>query len=342
MQNVIIKADASETIGFGHVKRCLTLARAFRGDNFYVRFSGENQLTKQLVEQAGFPFIHIDDTDDFLSLLIDEKVSVVIVDTYEITASYLQNIKTLVPILAYVDDLCAFDYPVDIVINGNINADLLPYPKGSSKKYLLGPKYNMISEVYAGLPARNVSLNVEKIMITTGGTDNHNLTETLIHWIRGVKAFDQIELHVVIGAGFKNKDALLALNSRNIVLYENLNDLSSLMKKADLAISSSGSTLYELCASGVPTLSIIIVDNQVEIADQMDKSGLVRCVGWFNKLEKDKFVNELKSLCDDYDMRKIMVNRQQLLLDGNGAWRIVNEIRDILNAFKIEKGDSNA
>jgi len=132
------------------------------------------------------------------------------------------------------------------------------------------------------------------------------------------------------------------MNHRKLVLHENLNDLSDLMKRVDLAISSSGSTLYELCASGVPTLSIIIVDNQVEIASQMDKHGLVKCLGWFNQLKKDKVIHEIKVLCDDYEKRREMVSRQQQLLDGNGAKRIVNEIQRILNEFKVEKGDSNA
>lgn len=330
MHQLVIRAEASEKIGLGHIKRCLTLARAIKGEDLLVQFAGTNHLTRQIAEDSGFPFIYIKDNRDFISFLEEELVSIVIIDNYDISEDELKMIKALIPVVAYVDDLCAFDYPVDIVINGNINAEYLPYPKPSSKKLLLGPKYNMISEVYSNLPMRKVSLMVEKIMITTGGTDNYNLTETLIHWIRGTEEFSSMELHVVIGSGFKNREVLKSLMYTNVYLYENLNDLSGLMRIADMAISSSGSTLYELCASGVPTLSVIIADNQADIANHMNKNGLVKCMGWYHNLDKDIVVNEIKSLCDSYAKRADMIEKQQLLLDGKGVNRIVNEILEEL------------
>ncbi len=38
--------------------------------------------------------------------------------------------------------------------------------------------------------------------------------------------------------------------------------MKNLMINNDLAISAGGNTLYELCACGIPTIAIIIADNQ--------------------------------------------------------------------------------
>lgn len=48
------------------------------------------------------------------------------------------------------------------------------------------------------------------------------------------------------------------------------------MEKCDVAISACGSTLYELAVCGVPTIGIIIADNQIGICEKLNNMGVIK------------------------------------------------------------------
>lgn len=99
-----------------------------------------------------------------------------------------------------------------------------------------------------------------------------------------------------------------------------------IMQNCDIAISACGSTLYELAVCGVPTLGIIIADNQQGIAKKMDELGMIKNMGWYDKLNKDKFIDALNCLCNDFVKRREISLRAKKAIDGNGVNRIVKEL----------------
>jgi spore coat polysaccharide biosynthesis predicted glycosyltransferase SpsG len=91
------------------------------------------------------------------------------------------------------------------------------------------------------------------------------------------------------------------------------------MQECDMAISACGSTLYELDACDVPTLEIIIADNQQGIAEKIDKMGIIKNLGWYHKISEDTFINVLT---ENYRLRKTMIEKEKGLVDGKGAQTI--------------------
>lgn len=95
--------------------------------------------------------------------------------------------------------------------------------------------------------------------------------------------------YIVIGPVFSENfiKKLLYLNHhhRNIKLCFNAN-MSYIMKKYDLAIAACGSTLYELAACNIPTIGVVLAENQVELANSMEEQGMIYNIGWYNKLNK--------------------------------------------------------
>ena len=83
-----------------------------------------------------------------------------------------------------------------------------------------------------------------------------------------------------------------------------------------------GSTLYELSACGVPTLGIIIVDNQQGIANKLDCMGIIKNLGWYDKISKEYLINNIDKLANDYILRKSLSEKASKLVDGKGAERI--------------------
>ena len=100
------------------------------------------------------------------------------------------------------------------------------------------------------------------------------------------------------------------------------------MKEADLAISAGGTTLYELCAYGVPTISYVLADNQIENTAQFQQDGIMDCAG---DMRRGSFKENIKRLIEKYDDRTFRANRSALarsFVDGNGAMRILQIIME--------------
>jgi spore coat polysaccharide biosynthesis predicted glycosyltransferase SpsG len=84
--------------------------------------------------------------------------------------------------------------------------------------------------------------------------------------------------------------------NRNVVLHENVSKMSEIMLRSDISISAGGSTLYELCACGTPTLGMVIADNQIEIVDMLSAEGYITNIGWHSELSDREVLGSL-SFC---------------------------------------------
>ena len=67
-------------------------------------------------------------------------------------------------------------------------------------------------------------------------------------------------IHALTGPMHAHRRELTALAAKDprLQLHENVKDMASLMAGRDLAVSAAGTTLYELCAAGVPAVSFTL------------------------------------------------------------------------------------
>ena len=353
--NVGIRVDGSKNIGMGHIMRCISLA-SFKDAGSNVFFISKYQQGIFAIEENGFNVKKLShdeqkeqeskeefyygnslelekESEEIICLIEICKLDVLIIDSYNVTEKYFLKIKPYVKILAYIDDVNAFSYPVDVIINGNITGKYLDYkPYFKNQKFLLGTSYNLIRDEFKNIPKRFVSKEVKKIMITTGGSDPFRTTQLLIDIIRSDSSLDNIEIHGIMGAGFQNKEELKEQQKKhkNVILHENIKKISEIMLDCDIALSSCGSTLYELCACGTPVLGFVLADNQEFVAKKMDEFGYIKFLGWYHQLKKENVNYTIKEIIHGFKTREEIVKRQQGLVDGNGTKRVVNAIREML------------
>ncbi|WP_294379712.1 glycosyltransferase, partial [uncultured Clostridium sp.] len=114
--------------------------------------------------------------------------------------------------------------------------------------------------------------------------------------------------------------------------YENAN-MSELMKKCDIAVAACGSTLYELCAMKVPTIGIILADNQIEVGKMMADKGLLSDIFYMDRFEKEKFIESVNNLIENKNLRNEMQKKQELIVDINGVINLVNKIKMLNNKY---------
>lgn len=343
---IAIRADGGSQIGMGHIMRTLVLAKELLKNNeiFYICRITENDLSIRneigtdisnyenidekyksgiaKVLKEGFKVIFVSE-EDLLDGLRNIQADLLITDSYDIDEVYFKEIKKIFPKTAYIDDMNLYFFDIDFLINQNINAQNLRYRTSKSTKLLLGSEYVMLRPEFRNLNKKNIKKKIKDVLITVGGGDPFHLTEKLLNFLKDLN----LNFHVVVGPSFYNIEKLREFESENIKLYFNAN-MYELMKFCDVAISACGSTLYELASCGVPTLGIILADNQKEIASKMNELRIIINAGWHEQLNKDIVVEYIKLLDEKYEKRVDMSLRAQSIIDGKGAERISNILKD--------------
>ncbi len=343
---IAIRADGGSKIGMGHIMRTLVLAKELSKNNdvfflcridvsslqFFMKSSqvcqfntdieqGVSDKYKKGIEKIlneGFK-VKLVREDYLIQDLQKVEADILITDSYDVDEEYFNRTKNMFSKTAYIDDMNLYYFNVDFLINQNIDGEDFSYKTNKETKLMVGCKYVMLREEFAQPSGKNVNEKVKDIMLTVGGADPNYITEKFLRWGSDL----DYNFHVVIGPSFNANNSVKDFESEKIKIYYNAN-MYELMQKCDIAISACGSTLYELAVCGVPSIGIIIADNQEEIANKMHDLGIIKNIGWFNKIKKEDFIKVVKSVSKDYNLRKAMSKKASKIIDGKGAERISN------------------
>jgi UDP-2,4-diacetamido-2,4,6-trideoxy-beta-L-altropyranose hydrolase len=336
--NVLIRTEGGQRIGFGHVRRCLSLAIALRQVGADVAFlSNPDPVVIEHIEACGFKALQLGSSADSMELVETgrrHEAKIIIVDSYSFGTDSFRALMKAGFFVAALDDLSSISLPVNLVINGSVAADELRYQALDKTRFLLGPQYMLLRSEFAESPAREIVADVGRVLITVGGSDSHNLTPQLIQWT--CDAMRGVVVDVVIGPLFDNVAAIEAAAHQwgeLVYLHRDPPDIRSLMLAADLAISGGGQTTYELAASGTPTIAIRLFENQTEnLKGFQERAALV----WVGDVDdpncEDQVRSALSKLASDPEARRELSARGRSLIDGRGAARTAKAILSLMES----------
>lgn len=340
---VYIRTDGNETIATGHLMRCLSIARALRRQHAQPIFVLSDMTSVSLLQrmmtaaetaEQAFPIVHLQtdyrnpekEIPAMQNLLSARSIACLLVDSYFATSRYLSDLKKICRV-AYLDDLQAFDYPVDLIINYDIIVDKSFYR--SARKVLCGGSYTPLREQFSLCPY-HLWEQVRDVFLSTGGTDPFNISCGLLQKMRTSPQWQNVNFHVLTGPMHAHRADLSTLSAQDgrIILHQNVTDMASLMAQCDLAISAAGTTLYELCAVGVPSVSYSMADNQIPGAKAFDQAGLIPWIGDIrnNPAFFETACEKMLSLARDHNARKEQSTRMRMAIDGAGADRIAEQL----------------
>lgn len=325
MKHIYIRADGGNSIGMGHIMRTLILANEFRKAGNCVTYlcqsKSEFEAGIQKVKDNGFEVILLPTNTVDSIINKNSQKDCLIIDSYDVNEEYFNKAKQHFKVVGYFDDMNLYYFNVDFIINQNLNSERLEYKTNKNTKMFLGCKYTMLRDEFLKATRKNINEKVENILITLGGADFNNLTKEIIEYVKSLP----YKFHVVIGPSFVFEKDLEQFECENILLHKNAN-MKELMEMSDMCISACGSTLYELSYMGIPTIGIIISENQELLAYNMEKEKVIVNAGWYNELYKEKVIEMIDKLANDYEARKYMSFKCSKLIDGRGAERIVREL----------------
>ena len=358
---IIFRADASSQIGTGHVMRCLALGQFFRkaGERSVFVMCMITPAMRVRLESEGFEVKvlncipgSVDDAEQTKLASKDVSASWIVLDGYHFDAAYQRSIKELGKKLLLIDDNGSEShYYADLVLNQNIHASEKLYSKKEpNTSLLLGTRYVLLREeflIWQGWK-RQIPELAQNILVTLGGSDPENVTKKIYDAIIKLE-FDQLNV-IIVAANNPYSDQMKCLIEKskvNIEFKSNVEKMSDLMAWADIAISAGGTSTWELAFMGLPMITIAIADNQCHIVEELGKNRVAVNVGWHKDVTPSMIAENISELICDPKKRGEMSQRAQVLVDGNGADRVLKALMrasssqaiDSMQLRKVQQGD---
>jgi UDP-2,4-diacetamido-2,4,6-trideoxy-beta-L-altropyranose hydrolase len=331
----LIRADAGIHLGIGHVMRCLALAQAWQevgGTAQFVlatstpaleaRLACEGMETSHLAAQAG----SASDAEQTTALAWQQGAAWLIVDGYHFNAAYQRAIKESGLYLLSIDDYGhAGHYWADLVLNQNIQAAESLYPRREPyTQLLLGTSYALLRREFWPWRdwQREIPVEGRRILVTMGGADRDNVTLRVLEALDHLEGMD-LEVQVVIGGSNLHRESLTAYEDAGICqLIQDSSDMPRLMAEADFAVSAAGSTCWELAFMQLPSILVILADNQSSNAIGLDRAGAATSLGWHQGVSPEALAHTLRWLLRNREARATMAGKGRSLVDGTGAHRV--------------------
>jgi UDP-2,4-diacetamido-2,4,6-trideoxy-beta-L-altropyranose hydrolase len=344
--DLLIRADASSQIGAGHVLRCLALAQAWqqRGGGATFFSHCESEGIRRRVTQEGFRFVQIHspypdkgDLRDTLAAVMkieregnSRAPSWFVLDGYHFDSAYQEALKAAGLFLLVLDDMAHLPrYHVDLLVNAGMGANQCLYSHAGEGKLLLGTKYMLLRQEFLDRrkPNKEIPERAERILVTLGGADSKNVTSIVMEGLSQTQDLPWTA-RIVVGSVNPHAAELKRKAARAESKFEILQDVDQvpeLMAWCDLAVSGGGATGCELAFMGVPSLLVILSENQRRLAEGLDGKCAVN-LGHEKDLEPERVAHAVARLVSDREERIRMSREGRKLVDGLGADRVVDEM----------------
>jgi UDP-2,4-diacetamido-2,4,6-trideoxy-beta-L-altropyranose hydrolase len=342
---VLIRADASPTIGSGHIARCLTLARVLRTQGSHVAFACRrlpghrlDALSAEGFETFALPDSYPDEDPqqgiesmlpwqadiDALGLQLDGHADFdwIIADHYGLDHHWQTAARRWAPRIAAVDDLATRRYSVDLLLNQNLSglsenyAPLLP----DGCRTLLGPRYALLREEF-NCPPIEIKPRARRVLVNFGGFDAAMQTH---HAMLALADFPALQVDFVAGADNPAWAQMQALAETrpNWRLHSFVSDFYQRMTEADLFIGAGGGTSWERAAMGLPTICIAVSNNQQNNGEVMAAAGAHVFMGAREQVSVEQLRDAIGFVVDNVYLRQSLADRSRQLVDGRGALRV--------------------
>ena len=366
-ERVVFRVDASLRIGSGHVMRCVTLADELRSNGYLCEFicrSHSGNLI-EYIESRGFrvyslPIHDVNqetpldsselpahahwvgadwntDASECINLLLLAPTGWLIVDHYGLDAKWEREVGKFCSRLFVIDDLADRAHSCAVLLDQNLGRDESDYfalvPESCIDK--TGAQYALLRPEFAKL--RGVSLKnrekagLNRILITMGGVDQPNATGIILQALKLCNLPVESKITVVMGATapwLKEVQNLAKSVPWPVDVIVNTSNMAALMAESDLAIGAAGSTSWERCCLGLPSIVICLADNQVKVISELQKANAAIAID-LQEISDGRGQALNRYLKKIQECMTFYISAAKAVTDGRGTQRVVEQIRSL-------------
>jgi UDP-2,4-diacetamido-2,4,6-trideoxy-beta-L-altropyranose hydrolase len=350
--NVAFRVDASRSMGSGHVARCMALADEMRARGAATRFVSRSMpshlralLSERRHEVVDLPIDVGADEDPEDAWSAHEQAAdaqhtlarlapagmpaLVIVDHYGLDRVWEDAVRGSGARLMAIDDK-GRPHRCDLLLDQNLHANMEARYSGklpSTCRPLLGPTYALLRVEFRRLhqQVQPRQGNIERVFALFGGSDPYDLTSRAVHAIYDCGG--ELAADIVIGAEHPNRSYIASICAEYGYSYHMQTPrVAELMAAADVAFGAGGSSSWERCCLGLPTICVAFADNQIEIAAALAEQGVCEFLGDRNAATRSNMTEALNRLRATPEQLREMSAKAFDLVDGLGCVRVCDAL----------------
>ena len=356
MTRILFRTDGSPEIGAGHLVRCATLAVELHRRGCEVCLatsvgSGSAGWALDLfpgdihpldpssgLDDGGGPVSHASclswsqaDDANATRQLIDEELGArpawIVVDHYGLDARWHRAMSAHCHDLLVIDDLADRELHSSMVLDQNRAPDagesayrrVLTSPDG---RILSGPEWSLVRAAFLeGRRDFRPPPVPPRVLLMSGGSDVGGLASECLKELSSLDF--PVHIDVITGSSevAGELERKTSVGPHQTLVHLAPEEPARIMAEADVAISAAGSTTWELCCLGVPSMLVQVAENQAHVLDQAVQAGAADRLELSNLSAVRAFVTEA---LHDHEHLRSMRHAGQELVDGMGASRVAD------------------
>ncbi|AQQ67507.1 UDP-2,4-diacetamido-2,4,6-trideoxy-beta-L-altropyranose hydrolase [Microbulbifer agarilyticus] len=355
---VSFRVDASLEMGAGHVMRCLTLASSLREKGAVCHFicrdspgnlcdlilssgfeltilsrdvdgTNENPVESMSLHQSWLGCDWKTDAEQTLDVLETLQPDWLVVDHYALDVEWEALVKRFVKFLMVIDDLADRHHICDLLLDQNLGRRPIDYANmvPSCCTMMIGPKFALLRPEFSALREKSLLLrsnaSVNKILITMGGVDHANASGEVLRVLQRYEFPHKCAVTVILGSQapcLAKVRKFAKKSSFDVQVLVDVGDMARKMTDCDLVIGAAGGTSWERACLGVPSLVVILAENQQSSARALQEYGASRVVGSIKDIQ-----SALPVLLDEISNHGVLADMSRSaagIVDGRGAERV--------------------
>lgn len=261
-----------------------------------------------------------------------QPVDWLVVDHYALDARWEESLRPQANRIMVIDDLADRPHACDLLLDQNLGRTEADYGGLLNGKttILVGPQYALLRPEFAALRVqslarRQINPQLRRLLITMGGVDKDNATGQVLAALQSCNLPADLRVTVVLGPHapwLAQVQAQAAQMHRPTEVLVGVDNMAQLMAESDLAIGAAGSTSWERCCLGLPTLMLVLATNQIEAARAIEGANAASTLS----ISDDLTENITKSFAKLSDGSVLIATcaAASCICDGGGRDRITN------------------
>ena len=340
-KKILIKADASHEIGTGHIYRALSIASKLVNHEVVFLLDEAQPLGIEIVNNNNYPYIthnsnkgkgkEADDEakEELIEKIVEYDPDIVINDILNTNSKYTKALRDKGFFIVNFEDVGGGVKYAHMVF------DALYEHKIPLKNLYSGHKYYILKDEFYYQSFKEIKEEVNKVLLTFGGTDPNNLTEKVLEAILESDYKNKIE--IILGLGYGNKKEIQDKykDDERIEIYENVKNMSEHMHDADLIFTSAGRTMYEIASLGVPCICLCQNERELSHIFGNVEHGFIN-LGLGSEVSKEEIKETFENTIEDFQLRQEMNKRMSEVDLKHGFDNIKKLIKQSYKEWKEE------
>lgn len=352
----VFRVDSSIQIGTGHVMRCITLANHLKSKGhqcIFISRAHDGHISSYVLDNGHKLYLNnnfecsnagknanewndhahwlgVDwsiDAIEFIEIIKIEKPDWLIVDHYAIDSNWEDMVRPFIKKIFVIDDLQDRSHNCDILLDQTFGRKDIAYKNKvpSHCRILCGSKYSLLRKEFQKLRDESLlkreSPKLGNILVNLGGIDKDNYTSLILKNLKSANLPSSCSITIVMGENAPWISCIKKIASKmpwKTDLKIGVNSMAEIMTRADLAIGAAGSSTWERCCLGLPTIQLAIAKNQKFISDSLHKSGIIKPLDNVESLPN--LINNAQTWMLDIS------KRCRLVTDGDGVNRVIKNM----------------